>query len=413
MAEQSKYVLISENNASFPNNNTGFISPELLRTFNQNMIDSNVNQTGYTEDSASTATQLRTLTNASSSFNSDINLLESTASYLNTTFSTSVDLRLDSLEAFSASVIFDFIDTAELNAATASLSASLTTTINGKLNTSSYQIDSASVDFRLDALESFSTSLDLTYAKESELNASSSTLQANIDTKLDTASFNTYSASAATTLVNYSSSAFTSQNGLSSSVANTITSLSASNATTDNTQTQNILIASQSAVGAFASASAYSASLQTSITNLSSSNYQTDLTQSNNLTALSQSNYLTDVTQSNNLTIVSASAWGSFQSASAYSASAASQSTFISASNFSTYAKLSGGNSFVGSQSITGSIAITGSINVLSGSFSGSVVTNVSDTFTTTPQINTIVTLTANEYSGLATSSANTLYIII
>ena len=40
MAEQTKNQLRLDNEQSFPNNNTGFITAEGLRTFNENMIDS-------------------------------------------------------------------------------------------------------------------------------------------------------------------------------------------------------------------------------------------------------------------------------------------------------------------------------------------------------------------------------------
>lgn len=60
---------------------------------------------------------------------------------------------------------------------------------------------------------------------------------------------------------------------------------------------------------------------------------------------LSSSIYQTDTTQSLNITINSASAWGAFQSASAYSASAAS-----------TFVKLNGGNTISGSQIYSGSV---------------------------------------------------------
>ena len=40
MSELNKPQLKTENNASFPNNNTNFITPELLRNFNSDMIDS-------------------------------------------------------------------------------------------------------------------------------------------------------------------------------------------------------------------------------------------------------------------------------------------------------------------------------------------------------------------------------------
>lgn len=71
----------------------------------------------------------------STSVDSRLDLVEATASYLNTTFSTSVDSRLDNLEAFSTSVQLDFVTQAELAAATGALEDSLDT----KLNTSSFQ----------------------------------------------------------------------------------------------------------------------------------------------------------------------------------------------------------------------------------------------------------------------------------
>lgn len=54
---------------------------------------------------------------------------------------------------------------------------------------------SASVDTRLDDLEAFSQSLVLDFVTQAELEATASTLQNNIDTKLDTASFDTFSSS--------------------------------------------------------------------------------------------------------------------------------------------------------------------------------------------------------------------------
>lgn len=49
MSSKNKAQLRSENNSSFPNNNTGFITPEKLRTYNENIIDSMVSN----EDSGS------------------------------------------------------------------------------------------------------------------------------------------------------------------------------------------------------------------------------------------------------------------------------------------------------------------------------------------------------------------------
>jgi hypothetical protein len=53
MAQLTKQALIVENNTSFPNNNTNYITPAILRSFNVDMIDSNVNQGVYNADSSS------------------------------------------------------------------------------------------------------------------------------------------------------------------------------------------------------------------------------------------------------------------------------------------------------------------------------------------------------------------------
>lgn len=57
---------------------------------------------------------------------------------------------------------------------------------------SQYLTDSASFDNRLDIIEIWSQSVSFNYATQAELNLSSSQLQANIDTKLNTASFNSW-----------------------------------------------------------------------------------------------------------------------------------------------------------------------------------------------------------------------------
>jgi len=79
-----------------------------------------------------------------------------------TLYSQSVDNRLDLLENFSSS---------------------------------QYKADSSSFDSRIDSLEAFSSSLVVTFVTQAELNLSSSQLQSNINTKLDTSSFNSYTSS--------------------------------------------------------------------------------------------------------------------------------------------------------------------------------------------------------------------------
>jgi hypothetical protein len=67
MSELSKQALKVDNNQSFPNNNAGAITPAILRAFNEDMIDSTVNQTTYTADSASWDASIDTLTTFSAS----------------------------------------------------------------------------------------------------------------------------------------------------------------------------------------------------------------------------------------------------------------------------------------------------------------------------------------------------------
>jgi hypothetical protein len=68
MAELTKQALKVENNTSFPNNNVGAITPEVLRTFNTDIIDSTVNQAVYTADSGSWNQKINALQNDTGSY---------------------------------------------------------------------------------------------------------------------------------------------------------------------------------------------------------------------------------------------------------------------------------------------------------------------------------------------------------
>jgi hypothetical protein len=130
------------------------------------------------------------------------------------------------------------------------------------------------------------------------------------------------------------------------------TTLSSSIYQTDATQSNNISINSASAWGAFQSASAYSASAASALNSLSSS-------LAGNST-LSASVYEVNATQSANITTVSASAWGAFQSASSYSSSLASR---LAIEEFkSTTFATTGSNTFNGNQIISGSLSVTGDV---------------------------------------------------
>ena len=444
MSSLTKAQLLAENETNFPNNTTGYISPLLLRNYNIDSVDSTVNQASYTTDSSSVSAQLVGLNSYTQSLNTNFitsaSLNASTASLsaslapninnktLTSSFNSytsSTNGRLDTIETnyanknalntFTQNQTFQYDVSVGRNlgvtnnlSVTGSLSASgfsnygdsilggnafAVNTLKGYvyftnpekvyfgtqnwqdfsssvvylLNSSSaFPAYSTSVNSRITALTDWSSSLDATYATDAQLNYSSSVLQTNINQKLDTASFQSYTAS-----------------------------VSSSNS-----------LVSQSFVS--------------TISTLSSSIYQTDSTQSNNLTNYSSSQAIVNNTLIVSASINSGSAWGAFQSASAYSASAASASTFLSASVSSSYiSKAAINQTLVGSVTVSGSLSITGntsfsgSLNVLSGSASGSIITNVGDIYTSSAAVMKIISLTSAEYTAIATKDSNTLYILV
>ena len=134
---------------------------------------------------------------------------------------------------FTQSWTSSLVSQTQFGAYTASISTSLwqlyTSASVNSSSIGSLQTASASFDSRLDSLEAWSTSLDLTYATDAQLNASSSaltanlnasssTLQANIDTKLNTSSFNTFSTSVDSRLDSLEGAGFVSASITASSV---------------------------------------------------------------------------------------------------------------------------------------------------------------------------------------------------
>ena len=70
---------------------------------------------------------------------------------------------------------------------------------------------------------------------------------------------------------------------------------------------------------------------------------------------------------------------------------------------------------YTGSAVISGSLGVTGSISIVSSSFSGAVITNLTDTYTDVSAVQQIVTLTSASYSSLVTggtTNPNTLYVV-
>jgi hypothetical protein len=74
-----------------------------------------------------------------------------------------------------------------------------------------------------------------------------------------------------------------------------------------------------------------------------------------------------------------------------------------------------GSNSFEGNQSVNGDVLVTGSVLLNSGSLSGSVISNLTDTYDGVPEVDYIITLTSASYAELVVSAStdpNTLYVV-
>jgi hypothetical protein len=313
--------------------------------------------------------------NDSSSFDTRLDLVESTASVL-TSFSASVSTSVGLLQTFSSS---------------------------------QYNSDSTSFDGRLDSIENYTSSLKTAI----ELTGSSVTIQGDFLVRGTTTTINA-------TIVNLSASVIqldaggavnggievtdkvgastitgsmiwdvtndiwkAGKKGSEIQVGTTIdiSNLSSSLYFTDTTQSVSHSIVSASAWGAFQSASSYSASFYTTINNTTQSvliNSQSAWGAFQSASSYSASIYTRDANQDTKITEASASAWGAFQSASSYSSSFSSSLSLVSSS--------------LQSSSIYYSSSISGTINTFSSSYK-----NDSSSFDTRISAST---LTHNDTTG-------------
>lgn len=317
MSTLSKQQLDVENQTSFPNNSTGFITPVGLRTFNTDMIDSTVNQTTYNTESASFDTRIDSLDAWSSSLANTIATKLDTSSFNSYTQSTAT-----TFNQFSSS-------TNSFTQSTNTFTASVSTSV-GLLQTfssSQYKADSSSFDNRINSVvvgTGFTT----------------------------TASFNTYTASTNT---------FTASQ----------TVLNATYATTGS----NTFLGQQTMSGSIVLTGFLQVSTIYTTGSITASSYTGSVAGIGNVTDYSTSvNSRTTLNSQSawgafqTASIASASAWGSFQSASSYSASA-----------YTTYAQLGVANNFTANQTITGSakgrvsalaaVSSTASLDCSSGNF--------------------------------------------
>ena len=309
MSEISKQALQVENNQSFPNNTTGYITPELLRNYNTDVIDSTVNQTIYTENSAS--------------WNVSIGALN--------TFTSSQQPAFTNLNAFTASQLA--INTG-VNAATQSLSASIAST---NVNVSQLQTWSGSINeiiasnVSLGYAHRFNFSGFITASLTPNVNGVIADISVTSDsTKVNVATFNDYTASTAAT-----------QSLFSASVATSISSSAAKfNAYTQSTNT-------------------WTASAQTSITQLLNFSSSLDATYATDAQLASATGSLIN-------SIATKLNTSSFNS---YTSSINSQLSSINGKTGS-YAT-TGSNIFTDSQTINGALILNGNTLTVNADYPG------------------------------------------
>lgn len=261
MSEISKQALKVDNSQSFPDNNAGAITPSDLRAFNVNMIDSLVDEIGYTADSASwnnSITGLNTFTASQQPTFNALNQFTASQLTINTgvnAFTWSANARLnateseiDQLQTWSGSVneirfnnVFAGYST-RLNFG-GFLSASMVQNVNGTIADIIYLQDPTKLN-----TSSFNEYTASTAATQSVFSASVATSISQSSAKFNayTASTNAWTASAQasiTELLNLSSSlsgGYATQGELdavSSSLNSTINSVSASLVNTIDTKT--------------------------------------------------------------------------------------------------------------------------------------------------------------------------------
>jgi hypothetical protein len=487
MAELNKGALTSENNNSFPNNNTGFITPTLLRTFNGNMIDSMVDEISYNVDSSSFNTRINAFASAStpagtvsssaqiaglgyattSSVSQSVQSLNSaTSSYITSAQTASMTV-LSASFAETASFLLGSVASASyaLFAETSSfaLTSSITQQVSTSISTQNLQHNVLFIDttgpglVQVDGGLRYNPNTNLLTTTASLSITASYALNANVDSAslVTTSSFNSYTSSEAS---NVSASINSATSSLSSSLSSSIGALSASLAATDASQlftsSFNAFTASVITTGSSAGTQNITGSLVVSGNILVVDQFPTINTNNTFLTSTGSTQLdlsivrtgggTADVTNLRLQAISGSNTTGDTVQSQLLVGNNNNTATFFSSSasiNLSTtFATGSGGgrvaysanvsvNAFSGSSNVTitaptirmgqagAQIAITGSNpNILSGSLSGSLISNLGDIYTGSNNANFIITLGSASMASLLAGSAtnaNTLYFVI
>jgi hypothetical protein len=301
MPELSKVALQVDSNQSFPNNNNGYITPAILRSYNTNVIDSTVNQIQYTTDSGSWNQTLQSInaktgsyaTTGSNTFIGNQSITGSvTASFFKgdgsaltnvvvgeninlNNFTASQDIKNSTLATYTGSVDTKFT----------TIGSDSGSWINTALNTYTQSQDTknstlstytASVDTKFSTIGSASgswinTSLNSYTQSQDTKNSTLATYTGSVDTKFTT--IGTYTASQDTkntTLATYTGSNDTKWSTLSNVTASILSATASLNSFTSSQETKNTTLATYtgSIDTKFTTLGTYTASVDTKFSTL-------------------------------------------------------------------------------------------------------------------------------------------------
>jgi hypothetical protein len=362
MAQLSKQALQVENNTSFPNNTTNYITPTLLRTFNTDMIESNVNQTEYTSNSGSWNVSIGALNQFTASQQPSFNALNAfTASQLTINtgynqFTQSANASITALNSYTASVTSSISVYDESILVSSNISA-LNFTGNGI--TASYVSGKAVVTVDFTSLNSFTSSQNIVNTQlnsfTSSQNVQNATLavvtsslnQATASIYQTTASLNAFTQSVTGSInalnaftQSFSTASFVSTSSFNSYTASTNIRLNNIESTTSslNTTTASLNQFTSSTNTSITNLNIHSASVNTTTASLNTSVSNLNLATASLNTSVTNLNLATQSLQAQLATIGTQSgSWGAGQVTSAsFNAFTASTNQFTASVNQTT-----------------------------------------------------------------------------
>ena len=395
MAEKTKDQLRQVNEANFPNNNTGFITPARTREFNDDMIES-------------------------LALEADLDIADDRI----TANSESIEILSQSFLDYSSSLDDDFVSEAEFGPYTASVTA-----------------DSASFSNRVTDLEDFSSSLDDSFVSETEFAAYTSSNDNRVDVlETSEAALNTYTGSndsrvqsletetgslqAQINALTTGSGIEVENEGTNIGTAFTLNFEGDSIEATYSGTTATITVDGLATTSSVDDLTEKTGSYATTGSNTFDGNQivRGDLFVDGDLTArtlyidsssvlyTSGSNKFGDSLDDVQELTGSVSITGSFD--------APLQDGYVWVGNNGVSSQIPSSSiqgvqfPFSGSAQITGSLGVTGSITIDNEGLTGSVIDNTTDTYASADKVEHVISLSQAEYDAIPSKDLNTLYLI-